>query len=231
MFEDVVIIWKSIPIFNSWSWIWNQFYTPSPFVKLATHTFERVDTTDCLTFVPREKFRSYLTRKQPRFKPIQKKQPPSVIMQPFLVDKLYSIVNNNERVIIDFSTLQSNSSITNNTSTPTSFFQTYQILVTALNAPFVVIFLLIFLIALVTYFLRRKSLKKNQHILFIMLFALQLATLLNLATRIVSELSYLESDKILADSTFLAIKAIDRCCVFVVVYIEILILAFICRVL
>lgn len=125
--------------------------------------------------------------------------------------------------------------LANNTNTSstttTSQFGEYNILVVAFVAPFVVVFGVLFVVSCVSFFLQRNKMKRKQFVLFSLLLTLCLTATFSNMFRIGSELAFLHP---LPDQALLlnnGIKAVDRFLVSVLIYVQILILAVICSVL
>ncbi|KAL9645372.1 hypothetical protein ABK040_002571 [Willaertia magna] len=106
-------------------------------------------------------------------------------------------------------------------------FGDYQIAVVGINGPFVPLYLLLFVLTLTSYLLQTKSLKRNQHILYSLLFVLLWCVILNLLTRIASELPYVNPDLNFANSAFFIVKSFDRTAFTIVLYVELLVMSFI----
>jgi len=131
--------------------------------------------------------------------------------------------------------LQNISNVTNNgtstTNTTSIAFGTYQQVVVYLNIPFFVIFLSLFIFSIVSYFIQRKTVRRNQKILFAMLFIMSIGILLNMFSRIGSELAFLSPDVNIARIVNASVKSVDRVVVVFVIYIEVLVLSHICNIL
>nr|CAG4709477.1 unnamed protein product [Naegleria fowleri] len=114
------------------------------------------------------------------------------------------------------------------TSNVTSFkFDLYSDLVAGLDSPFIVIFLGVFLFAVISYAMQFKQLKRNQHVLFWMLFALTLFASFQNMTRLASELSFLHPVYQTAFQLNNWIKMVDRSMAAVLLYTQILIMGLI----
>ncbi|KAG2377883.1 hypothetical protein C9374_008968 [Naegleria lovaniensis] len=119
---------------------------------------------------------------------------------------------------------------TNTTSSTTSLFGEYNILVVALVAPFIVVFAVLFVISCVSFFLQRAKMKRKQFLLFTLLLVLCLSATFSNMFRISSELAYLHPIPEQAMLLNNGIKTVDRFLVSVLIYVQILILALICSV-
>ncbi|EFC46497.1 predicted protein [Naegleria gruberi] len=132
--------------------------------------------------------------------------------------------------------LLTNSSSTNSNTTSTttlpSPFTTYSIITIALTSPYALIFIGLFIFTLISFILQRNQLKRNQVILFVLLLTLEVICVISNLTRATSELSLLAGrdaqGKI--NNGYYGVKAVDRFLVSVLIFIQILILAFICYV-
>jgi len=114
------------------------------------------------------------------------------------------------------------------TGNATTFkFDLYSQLVTGLNAPFIVVFGALFFISVISYGVQFKNLKRNNHILFILQIALAAVSVIQIVTRIGSELAFLITDQVAAFHTNNVIKSIDRSMASVIIYIQLVILIFI----
>ncbi|KAG2392817.1 hypothetical protein C9374_011542 [Naegleria lovaniensis] len=114
------------------------------------------------------------------------------------------------------------------TSNVTSFkFDLYSELVAGIDSPFILIFLGVLLFAVISYTVQYKQLKRNQHALFWMLFALSLFASFQNMTRLASELSFLHPDYWTAFQLNNWIKMVDRSMAAVLLYTQILIMGLI----
>jgi len=140
-----------------------------------------------------------------------------------------SILDNNppKNLIFNPELLQKQSSVLNLTNTTTFSFNLYSDLVAGLDGPFILAFLLVFFISLGSYVVQFKNMKRNQHILFWMLFSLCLASSFQNMMRLVSELAFISPSSRVAYDANNVLKGIDRSTASLVLYIEILIMGFI----
>ncbi|KAL9645653.1 hypothetical protein ABK040_003386 [Willaertia magna] len=109
-------------------------------------------------------------------------------------------------------------------------FGLYSILVTSLNVPFIFVFFILFLVSLVSFLIQKKQLKKNQRILFMLLFTVSISALIQNITRVACEMSYFHQDLKTADRINSGIKVIDRTMISIVLFSQICVMAFICYV-
>ena len=132
---------------------------------------------------------------------------------------------------MDYELLQSNITTTN-TTTNASPFQLYSILVCAFSSgPFVPIFAVLFIISLTSFIIQRNQLKKNQIRLFVMLFAMELVASLSNGLRSAAELALLHPEPTQRLLVVNSIKVVDRFVVSWLIFLQALIMAFICGVL
>ncbi|KAL9645712.1 hypothetical protein ABK040_003444 [Willaertia magna] len=107
-------------------------------------------------------------------------------------------------------------------------FSLFGILVTSLNGPFIFVFLILFIISLISYFLQKKDMAKQQQVLFFLLFALSLSAVFQNVTRISAEFAYFHPSKSIGDRINSGIKIIDRPMASVILFLEIIVMSFIC---
>jgi len=129
-------------------------------------------------------------------------------------------------------------SLADNTTTSTNqtvyggSFGLYGILVASFSAgPFILVFLTLFVISLISFFIQIKQLKKNQSLLFFLLFALEITAVFSNTFRSGAELANLHPDYATRVPLNNGLKVIDRFLVSWLIFIQALILSFICYVL
>ncbi|KAG2393280.1 hypothetical protein C9374_006811 [Naegleria lovaniensis] len=116
---------------------------------------------------------------------------------------------------------------TSNTTTASPF-SDYNIVVVSLNSPFVLIFGILFLSSVISYLVQHNSMKRNQHILFSILFVLESLVCINMLTRIASEVALLHPVPAEGRVASVVIKIFDRCFVNMAIYVEVVLMAHIC---
>ncbi|KAF0973761.1 hypothetical protein FDP41_007148 [Naegleria fowleri] len=126
-----------------------------------------------------------------------------------------------------------NSSSSNSTNNTTSNFSygLYQEIIVYSNIPFFAIFCGMLVVSVASFAIQYKTVRRNQKILFGLLFALLCFVIVNMLTRIGSELTVLIPDLDTAIKTNQYVKAVDRVVVILVLYVEMLILSHICKIL
>ncbi|KAG2383171.1 hypothetical protein C9374_004508 [Naegleria lovaniensis] len=103
-------------------------------------------------------------------------------------------------------------------------FSTPSYVVLAINYPFLIVFVMLFVTSIASYVIQRKHMKRNQHVLFSLLFILESLICVNMLTRTSAEFGFLHSDIYLGKIINAVIKIFDRCIVNSAVYMEIVIM-------
>lgn len=127
----------------------------------------------------------------------------------------------------NISAIPTNQSI-NGTS---SLFSTSSYVILSINYPFFLVFVSLLVSSIVSYIMQRSQMKRNQHVLFALLFVLESLVCVNMLTRTSAELGFLHSDPNIGRIINAVIKIFDRCVVTSAVYMEIVIMCHISLVL
>ncbi|KAG2373986.1 hypothetical protein C9374_011651 [Naegleria lovaniensis] len=134
--------------------------------------------------------------------------------------------------------LQSNKS-TNSTSSssstlhPMTPLELYFVLNFSTCAPYIIIELLLFVLSIVIYIYKFKTMKRNQHVLFIMLFVLQAVVVVDLVLRVNNEANAYEYSRLSsgnADYLLSGIAVAHRCIINFMVFWQLWIMFFLCTV-
>ena len=122
-------------------------------------------------------------------------------------------------------------STNSSTTTTSAIYGDYNTVVISLTSPFVLIFGGLFIASVVSYLMQQKNMKRNQHILFAILFVLESLVFVNMLTRISSELALLHMVPNEGKVASVVIKIFDRCFVNIAIYVEVVLMAHICYIL
>ena len=127
--------------------------------------------------------------------------------------------------------LEASNSTSNTTTQTVGVLTDYAIASVAINAPFILIFIGLFIATLVSYVGQFKKLKHNQHILFNLLFIMEWCVAIRVVTFIAAELCNLIPNKVEANMWYNIVKAFDRTMTPIAMFSQYAIMAFVCHVL
>ncbi|KAG2373384.1 hypothetical protein C9374_012250 [Naegleria lovaniensis] len=121
-----------------------------------------------------------------------------------------------------------NSTFKNSTNTPTSTaFSAYKINVLAFNSAFLLCYLILAFISIASYVMQFKHMKRNQHVLFWILFTLEGLVLPGMLTRLGSEFGFLHPVLNEGRTITILIKTFDRGFNVLILYVEVVCMTFI----
>lgn len=132
---------------------------------------------------------------------------------------------------------QSSNNVTNTTFTPHPLtpLEVYHILNFFTTSPYIIIQSILFVLSIVVYIYKFKEMKRNQHVLFIMLFVLQSDIMVDLILRVNNEANAYEHSRNttngVEDYLLTGIAVAHRCIINFLVFWQLWIMYFLCSVL